>query len=116
MKVYIANLINSAVLILMGSLAYFLSDTPSLTAFIPVIAGIIMISFTQKLKNHNKVIAHIIVTITLIVLIALFKPLFGAISRHDSVSTIRVILMILSSLLAMSVFIKSFIDARVKKN
>lgn len=112
MKVHIANLINSSVLIIIGLSGYFLSESPSFTAFIPVIAGAILIAFTKGMKNHNKLIAHIVVTITLLVLIALLKPLFGAIERNDSSAIIRVLLMIMTSLYAMIAYIKSFIDAR----
>ena len=63
-------------------------------------------------KRENKLIAHLAVTLTLLVLISLFKPLSGAMGRGDTAATIRVGLMIATSILAMVFFVKSFIDAR----
>ena len=112
MKPFITSLINAIVLISMGLWSYFGSDTPSLTAFIPVVAGAILLGTNPGLKKENKTVAHIAVMITLIILIALFKPLTGVIGRNDSIGIFRVVFMQLTCVLAMVFFIKSFIDAR----
>lgn len=112
MKPYLINLINAIVLVSLGSWAYFTSDTPSVTALIPVFAGIILILITPWYKRGNHVIAHIAVVITLVILLGLFKPLTGSIGRSDPMGIVRVSVMILTSLLAMIIFVKSFIDAR----
>jgi len=116
MKPYKANLLNSLVLIVIGLWGYFSSESPSLTALIPVFAGAILLVFTPWFKNGNKVIAHIAVTLTLILFISLLKPLTGSIARHDNMAVTRVIIMMLSSFFTMIIFIKSFIDARIKRN
>jgi hypothetical protein len=112
MKPYLFNLINAIILISMGSWAYFTSETPSVTALIPVFAGIVLLALTPGFKKGNSVIAHIAVTLTLIVFAGLFKPLSGTIGRADHLGTARVILMMLSSLAALAAFVLSFINAR----
>jgi len=112
MKPYLASLINAILLIILGLWGYFGSETPSVTALIPVFAGVILIFLNSGLKKENKIIAHIAVIITLLVLGGLVKPLLGAFGRDDTAAIIRVVIMILSTLVALISFIKSFIDAR----
>jgi hypothetical protein len=113
-KPYFVNRINAIVLIVLGTWGYFASLSPSLTALIPVVFGLLLISLNIGLKKENKTIAHIIVLFTLLVFLGLFKPLMGSISRADNAAIARVIVMMLSSLYAMLAFIKSFIVARKK--
>lgn len=114
MKPYLINLINALVLIILGLTGYLVSENPSVTAFIPVFAGIVLLLLVKGMKNNNKTIAHIVVFLTLLILIALYKPLSGALLRNDIGATIRVAAMIGSNLLALVIFVKSFIDARRK--
>lgn len=109
------NLINAVILITMGAWGYFGSDSPSPTALIPVFVGAILFVMTNSVRNHNKVVAHIAVVLTLMIFVALFKPLSAAMGRNDSMATVRIVIMMLSSLVALGVFIKSFIDARKNK-
>lgn len=112
MKPYLVNFLNALALIILGSWAYISSETPSITALIPVFAGIIQIALTPGFRKGNRVIAHIAVTLTFIILLGLIKPLTGAIGRSDDLGIVRVGIMIITSLIAMTVFVKSFIDAR----
>ena len=112
MKPYLINLINAIVLIALGSWAYFTSEHPSVTALIPVFAGIILIVITPGFKGGNRVLAHIAVVLTLLILIGLIKPLTGSIRRSDSLAILRVSVMIITSLIAMIIFVRSFISAR----
>ncbi len=112
MKPYFINFINALVLIFLGSWAYFTSESPSLTALIPVFGGIILLAITPGFKKGNKVLAHIAVALTFILLLGLIKPLTGAIGRTDGPGITRVVVMMLSSLASVIVFVKSFIDAR----
>ena len=112
MKPYSINFFNSIVLIIFGSWAYFTSDTPSVTALIPVFAGIILLAVTPGFRNGNRILAHVAVVITFLILLGLIKPLSGAIGRADNLGIARVVVMMISSLFALIVFIKSFIDAR----
>jgi hypothetical protein len=112
MKSYQINVINALTLIIMGLWGYFGSVSPSFTALIPVVAGIILIAVTKGMKLENKIIAHIVVTLTLIIFISLFKPLAGALARNDNGAVLRVLAMIITSTVAMIIYIKSFIDVR----
>lgn len=112
MKAHIASLINAITLIILGIWSYFSSDTPSFTALIPVFVGVTLLLTYNGLKKENKAIAHVAVLLTLLLFIALFKPLSGAIARNDTAGLIRVAVMLLTTLLALIYFVKSFIDAR----
>lgn len=112
MKAHTASIINAIALIILGLWGYFGSETPSLTAWIPVIGGVLLIILYPGTKKENKVIAHITVTVTLLIFIGLFKPLMGAIDRADTLAMVRVLIMMVTGILAIIYFIKSFIDAR----
>ena len=116
MKAHITSLVNSVVLISMSVWGYLSSETPSVTALIPLFFGVGILLCYVGVKKENKAIAHISVLLTLIVLIALFMPLKGAFGREDSMAILRVVLMILSSALSMVAFVRSFIAARKSKS
>tara|TARA_S200000501_G_scaffold346136_1_gene359342 strand:- start:679 stop:1029 length:351 start_codon:yes stop_codon:yes gene_type:complete len=116
MKAYTVSLINSLVLVTMGLWGYFESDSRPITALIPVIVGIILVVINNGVKKENKIIAHVAVLLTLIITIGLIKPFLGSLEKANIIGTIRVSLMILSSLWAMIAFIQSFIAARKSKN
>ena len=115
MKAHNVSLVNSVILIAMSAWGYLASEAPSITALIPLFFGVILLLCYQGVKKQNKVIAHVAVLLTLVVLVALFMPLKGAIGRSDTEATVRVALMIVTSALSMVYFIKSFIDARKDK-
>lgn len=112
MNAVIANLINSVLLITLSSWGYFSSDTPSLTALIPAGFGLVLLLCTPGVKAENKIISHIAVLLTFLIIIALIMPLKGAIGRDDILAMVRVLLMMGSSSLAMVFFVKSFMDVR----
>ena len=116
MKPYQITVINSISLIVMGLWGYLGSSNPSFTALIPVIAGIILLVFAKGIKNANKTMAHISVIVTLLILIALIKPLSGSISRNDHAAMARVLVMMITCILALFIYIKSFIDARKQRS
>ena len=107
-----ASLINAISLILIGGFGYLQSDTPSPTALIPVVVGGLLIIMNKGVKDENKIIAHIAVLLTLIMLLGLAMPLMGSLKRGDTQGTIRVIVMIFTTIGALFYFVKSFIDAR----
>jgi len=114
MKPYIASLANSIILIVLGLWGFYASETPSPTAFIPVAIGGLLIALNSGVKKENKVVAHIVVMLTLLVLVGLIKPLIGSFERYNSMALFRVITMMLSTIWAMITFVKSFIAARRK--
>ena len=112
MKVYVVSMLNAIVLILLGLWGYLGSQTPSPTALIPVFAGIILLSLIRGLKAGNRVIAHISVLLTFVLLIAFIKPLTGSIGRGDSAAMVRIVIMMISCAVSMVYFIRSFIAVR----
>ena len=116
MKAHRSTLINALVLIGLSSWGYFSSESPSPTALIPAFIGVVLLTLYPGVKNENKIVAHIAVTLTLIVLIGLIKPLLGSIGRGDNGAVIRVSIMIFSTIVALIIFIKSFVDARKERN
>lgn len=112
MKPFQANLLNAAALIILGLWGYFGSETPSPTALIPVGFGVIFALATPPFKKENKVVAHIVVLLTLLIIIALLMPFKGAIGRGDTLAAVRVGIMIATSIFGMVTYIKSFIAAR----
>ena len=115
MKAHKTSLVNAILLIALPLWGYFSSDSPSTTALIPTFIGLALLLLNKGVKNENKIIAHIAVLLTLLVLIGLIKPLTGAIGRNDNAAMIRIFIMILSTIIAMVFFVKSFIDARKKR-
>ena len=116
MKPFKANLVTAIILILMGGWAYLSSETPSPTSLIPVAFGAVFLILHRWMQKENKTVAHIVVILTVLLLIALFKPLTSALDANDNIATIRVSIMILACIFAVSVYVKSFIDARKNKN
>ena len=111
---YKSSLINAVLLILLGIWGYFGSG--SATALIPVIFGLILLILYPRVKKESKIPAHLAVILTLIVAIALFKPLSSSLAREDVGAIIRSLVMLLSSVVALIGFIKGFITARKLKN
>ena len=105
-----ANLLNALALILMGLWGYF--ATKSGTAFIPVAFGAGLLACYQGVKNENKVIAHIAVVLTLLVLIAMVGMRLPKAIETGGIGLVRSIIPIITGVIAMLYFIKSFRDAR----
>jgi hypothetical protein len=112
MKAHTASLINALILIGFGLWAYQGSETPSQTALIPVGFGVVILALYKGVKAENKIVAHIAVLLTLLILGGLVKPLLGALDRHDGLAVMRVAVMIVSTVVALFFFIKSFRDVR----
>lgn len=114
MKAPIANLINAFVLIAAGLYGYFgitaADGTNSLTALIPAAFGLVFLLMHKGLVNHNKVIAHLIVVLTLALLIMCFIR-FNMIEEWDAKKYIF-LACIISNLIALVAFIFSFVAAR----
>lgn len=120
MKPYQLNLINAIVLIAIGLWGAQASDAitgdGSKTAFIPVAFGVIFLLCHPMFKKENKAVAHIVVLLTFLFIIAMVaKPLMAALDSGDTMRIARTAIMILSSVIAMVFYIKSFIDARKAK-
>jgi len=115
MKTHNISLSNALILIFFSLWGYLTSDSPSPTALIPTFTGAALVFLYVGLKKENKVHAHIAVTITLVILIGLIKPLIGAIKKDELLPIIRVLTMIVSTFLSLVFFVKSFINSRKNK-
>ena len=112
MKSNIVSLINAALLIGLGSWGYIDSGLEAFTALIPVFVGIILALINPGVKKENKIAAHVAVLLTFLILIGLIKPFIASLGREDLMATLRVGLMIASTVWAMISFIQSFRAAR----
>ena len=114
MNSYKANLINSLTLIIIGLWGYF--ESSSITALIPVVFGVILFLCSKGVKSQNKLIAHIAVLLTLIILLSLVGMRLPKSIESGGLGLLRVFSMIVTSTLAMIFFVKSFIDARKNRS
>ena len=114
MNPYKANLLNSLSLIIIGFLGYF--ESSSVTALIPVVFGFVLLACSKGVKNQNKIIAHVAVLFTLIILLALVGMRLPKSIGSGGIGLVRVLVMISTSALAMIYFVKSFIEARKNKS
>ncbi len=115
MKAANANLLNAIVLIAMGLWGYFV--TKAGTAFIPVGFGVVLAALSSGIAKDNKVVAHIAVLLTLLVLLAILgMRLPKALAKGESMGIMRAAAMSLTGIIAMVAFIRSFIAARKAKS
>ena len=113
MNSFKANIINSLSLIFIGLWGYFEVISP--TALIPVVFGVILLLCTNGLKKQNKIIAHIAVLLTLVILIALIVMRLPKSLDSAGIGLMRVVIMILTSIFSMVYFVISFIANRKNK-
>ncbi|MCH1485380.1 MAG: hypothetical protein L7T60_04075 [Flavobacteriaceae bacterium] len=113
MKPHKISFVNAITLISFGLWGYIDVDY-SPTALIPVIFGVIILILNPGLKRENKVVAHIVVLLTFLILGGLVKPLMSTLESGNTMGITRVTLMMFSTLMALIVFIKSFIANRSK--
>jgi|TARA_B100001094_G_C18011741_1_gene710460 uncharacterized membrane protein (UPF0136 family) len=105
-----ANLINSVCLIVIGLWGYLEVNSP--TALIPVGFGAALILCSSGVRKENKVVAHIAVLLTLLILIALVGMRLPKSLNQGGLGLLRVSLMIGTSTFSMVYFVKSFIANR----
>ena len=105
-----ATLLNALVLIIIGMVGYLLKSSP--TALIPVVFGILLGLGYLLYDKNNKVVAHICITLMLLIIISLFMPLNKRIIDQDLYGILRIVAMQLISLYSMICFISSFIKSR----
>ena len=106
MNAYLANLINAIALVVLGAWGYAGSEDPSVTALLVCSPGV---------KKEDKIISHVAVVLTVLILFGLIKPLTGAIGREDTAAMLRVIAMMVTTVVALVFFVRSFIAARKKR-
>lgn len=117
MKPSIVNFINGLVLIIAGLYGYFgitgNTGTASVTALIPAAFGVLLVVLSYFWKKAPKVVSHIAIVLTLLLLIMIINR-FLKVETWSETKYIFLIC-IVSNVLAMFVFIRSFVIARIKK-
>ena len=117
MKPHQINLITGAALVAMGLWGYLDAVEPSYTALIPVIFGIVLLALSPGLRKENKIAAHVVVVLTLLIFISLvMKPLPRVIADENTLGIVRMVIMLGCCAVALGIYIKSFIDARKAKS
>lgn len=112
---YKITLVNALILIGLSLWGYFSVANSSPTALIPCVFGVIFLALSPGFKKQNKVIAHIVVVLTLLIIVALVKPFTAQLEKDNIIAVLRVGLMMLSSTIALIIYIRSFIEARKNK-
>jgi hypothetical protein len=118
MKPAQANLLNALVLIPAGIIAYFFVLTPAgtkaPTALIPTAFGILFLVLQKGVATSNKIVAHIVVVLTAVLLFVCVKKFFG--TEEWGAKKYIFVACIVSNIIALIAFIGSFIAARKNKN
>ena len=107
---FFATLVNGCCLVAIGVWGYIASG--SVTALIPIGFGVGFLAMSPGVKSYNKAIAHIVVFLALVTGAALIAPLLRAFSNGNALGILRLSLMLLTNLIALGFYVKSFIDAR----
>ena len=114
MKASTANFLNALVLIAAGLYGYFIvpssSGVHSPTALIPAVFGIIFLILHKGVANSNKVVSHIVVVLTLLLLVMCIWR-FTGVPEWNAKKYIFLVC-IISNAVALIAFIGSFISAR----
>ncbi|MBX3242422.1 MAG: hypothetical protein KIT80_04730 [Chitinophagaceae bacterium] len=118
MKPVTANYLNAIVLIAAGLYGYFLlplgpDEKRSVTALIPAFSGVVFLILGAIWSSKPKVAAHIAAVLALVLVIMCVNR-FIKIDDWGAKKYVFLIC-ILSNLLALVIFIRSFIQARVVK-
>lgn len=112
-----ANALNALILIAAGLYGYFgvtaADGTHSFTALIPAAFGLLFLIFNMFWAKNAKVISHIVVVLTLVLLIMCISR-FVKVPEWNAKKYIFAVCTV-SNALALIIFIRSFIAARVNK-
>ncbi|MFT3947532.1 MAG: hypothetical protein QM763_11240 [Agriterribacter sp.] len=118
MKPITANYLNAIILIAAGIYGYFLlplspDEKRSATALIPAFSGIVLLMLGFIWPSKQRVAAHIAAVLVLVLLIMCLMRFF----KIDEWGAKKYIFLIciLSNLIALIIFIRSFITARLLK-
>tara|TARA_B000000475_G_scaffold59939_1_gene47470 strand:+ start:200 stop:604 length:405 start_codon:yes stop_codon:yes gene_type:complete len=110
------NIINSASLIIMGIWGFF--EVSSVTAFIPSIFGVLIFNcylISRKNQKLNIIFSHIAVLLTILILVALIGTRLPKSIDEGGWGLLRLLVMLGTSSFSITMFIKSFIEARQNK-
>ena len=108
-----ANFINSILLIGLGLWGYFATDAESPTALIPVAFGVVFLILSAFIKN--KWVLYAVGLLTVILTLALLKPLFQQFEQGELIPIIRVGIMFIASLYTSFVYLNHLIANNTDK-
>lgn len=120
-KLYRVNLIYSVLVIaagIFGLLArYFEQGDWKFTALIPAIFGVVLLSMTGGMRKHNRIVAHLVVVLTL--LLAVMVTVMMSLNLGDGGGIDRkiaiFIVILAASIVALGYYVASFVAARRKE-
>lgn len=112
---YIINSINAVILIAAGLIVYFIHPMRPLPALIAPGLGIMLLACTHHLRRHNRFVTHTVTALTLLAALVIAIRLNAADERWDVIHGL-LLLMGLSCLVAVGVYISTFIKERRLRN
>ena len=115
MKLYLVSMMNAFVLMVLGLWGYFVSENPSFTALIPVIAGAFLLSLIQGLRYGSKSATNISLILTFLMLIAMIIPFISALNHNDGPATYRIGFLMVSCSITIGFFVSKMIRVRRKR-
>ena len=101
MKPFLISRIHAFVLVGLGLWGYFQSTSPSVTALIPVVFGVLLLLLNRGVFNGKKGFLISALVVTVLILGGLVMPLKGALSRTDSMAVLRVVVMMFTTIIAL---------------
>ena len=110
MQAHVASAIHAFTLLGVGVIGYVV--TKSNTAMIPVVFGVVLLVCNNGIRFEHKIMSHLAVVLTLLVTVALLKPFSAAMGDGDTWGMVRVGAMIVTGIIAMIAFVRSFIAAK----
>lgn len=114
MKAAQANFLNAIILLVAGLYGYFMILTPekthAITALIPAAFGLLFLVLQKGVATENKIIAHVVVVLTLVLLIICIMRFLKI--EDWGAKKYLFLACILSNTVALVAFIGSFIAAR----
>lgn len=109
MKPPVANLANSIILLAFGSWGYAASGYQYVTALIAPGFGLLFLVLHYGLVRQHRYAVYTIIGLTLLLLIALVRPLTRELSQNDYAGVARVAVMMFSCMVATVRYFQHFV-------
>lgn len=115
MKSQHAALVNSIVLIIIGFWGYAANNFATHTAIIPLGSGILFMILSLLLKTENKNILLLIISLTLLLILAFSMPFLRNAKQADLWGMFRIGIEMLVSAMALIVYLRNFVQLNKNK-
>lgn len=109
MKPPVANLVNSAILVVLGGWGFAASGYQYVTALIAPVFGLVFLGLHAGLVRERRYAVYPIIGLTLLLLIALVRPLTRELSQGDYAGVARVAVMMFSCMVATVRYFQHFV-------